>query len=161
MKKLLATFVVLALVFSLAACGEKIPQEKQPEKGKQQDAKVTSGEQQEKQPEKEEKTAEVYVKECGKKLAAEIDGAFASKEVSCKTSVKSEGNKIIVDIKAIEIESVDEKKKKAFNNQLDTLKEELVASFNSLKSAVPNLEAVSLNFSDKNGKSIAEKTLSF
>lgn len=145
MKKLLAMTLALLMVFALVACGST--SDSKSNNGGSVNTPVVNSEIQD------------YIDQNKSALLSSMESSFASSSgMTCTSSVKAQGNGMIISININELEDVDSATKNTLQSTYDSMQSTFDALLTQMQSEVSSLEFFTINVCEKDGDLLATIT---
>lgn len=146
MKKLLAMTLALLMVFALVACGST-SDDKSNNGGSGNVAPVVNSEIQD------------YIDQNKSALLSSMESSFASSSgMTCSSSIKAQGNGMIISININELDDVDSATKNTLQSTYDSMQSTFDALLTQMQSEVSSLEYFTINVCEKDGDLLATIT---
>jgi len=142
MKKILALTLALILCLSLAACGG--------DTAKKEDGKENGG-----TAYVEKTSVEKYIEEHEDELLEGFNSSFTSSGLTCKSTIKADGYRMLIDVNINELKDVDDATKTAMQETYDGMQSTFDESLADMQKDIPELTGYTLYVRDVDGNLLA------
>lgn len=136
MKKALSLILVLVMICSFAACGNKNNST----------------------PDKNPAIVE-YMEKNGDQLLSAWESMFEASGMTCNSSWTVKGNGLIVDIRINELDDLDDEMKEQMEAGFSALESTFDGSLKDIQKDIPELEYFTMNFCEKDGDILGSVTI--